>query len=99
MQSVMIDAGRIQPTTVDSARSRTPALDAGRALASALGLDPAKVTMAPAPSGRQLASCNRRLIERLRQMMNASDNVMAEASAGGGQATTGRAASPAPSTR
>jgi D-alanyl-D-alanine carboxypeptidase/D-alanyl-D-alanine-endopeptidase (penicillin-binding protein 4) len=81
MQSVMIDAGRIQPTTVDSARSRTPALDAGRALASALRLDPAKVTMAAsAPTGRQLASVQSApLIERLRQMMNASDNVMAEA--------------------
>ena len=40
IESVMIDAGRIQPTTVDSRRSRTPALDAGRALAKALGLDP-----------------------------------------------------------
>ncbi|MCV7176553.1 D-alanyl-D-alanine carboxypeptidase/D-alanyl-D-alanine endopeptidase [Mycolicibacterium sphagni] len=83
MQSVMIDAGRIQPTTVDSARSRTPALDAGRALASALGLDPAKVTMAATPpTGRQLAAVQSApLIERLRQMMNASDNVMAEATA------------------
>ncbi|MXI82115.1 hypothetical protein GR254_24910, partial [Mycobacterium tuberculosis] len=33
-------AGRIQPTTVNSRRSRTPALDAGRELAKALGLDP-----------------------------------------------------------
>ncbi|MEZ0357157.1 D-alanyl-D-alanine carboxypeptidase/D-alanyl-D-alanine-endopeptidase [Mycobacterium sp. SA01] len=81
MQSVMIDAGRIQPTTVDSARSRTPALDAGRALASALGVDPAKVTMAARPpTGRQLAAVQGApLMERLRQMMNASDNVMAEA--------------------
>ncbi|GAY18182.1 D-alanyl-D-alanine carboxypeptidase/D-alanyl-D-alanine-endopeptidase [Mycobacterium sp. shizuoka-1] len=80
MQSVMIDAGRTQPTTVDSARSRTPALDAGRALAAALGVDPAKVTMAGrAPTGRQLASVQSApLMERLRQMMNASDNVMAE---------------------
>ncbi|BBY58015.1 D-alanyl-D-alanine carboxypeptidase/D-alanyl-D-alanine endopeptidase [Mycolicibacterium sarraceniae] len=80
MQSVMIDAGRIQPTTAESARSRTPALDAGRALASALGLDPAKVAMAPnPPTGRQLAAVQSApLIERLRQMMNASDNVMAE---------------------
>jgi serine-type D-Ala-D-Ala carboxypeptidase/endopeptidase (penicillin-binding protein 4) len=80
MQAVMVDAGRIQPTTVDSARSRTPALDAGRALATALGVDPAKVTMAPGPpTGRQLASVQGApLVERLRQMMNASDNVMAE---------------------
>ncbi|KDE99419.1 D-alanyl-D-alanine carboxypeptidase [Mycolicibacterium aromaticivorans JS19b1 = JCM 16368] len=80
IQSVMIDAGRIQPTTVDSARSRTPALDAGRALASALGVDPAKVTMAARPpTGKQLAAVQGApLMERLRQMMNASDNVMAE---------------------
>jgi D-alanyl-D-alanine carboxypeptidase/D-alanyl-D-alanine-endopeptidase (penicillin-binding protein 4) len=92
MQSVMIDAGRIQPTTVDSARSRTPALDAGRALASALGVDPAKVTMAPGPpTGRQLAAVQGApLIERLRQMMNASDNVMAEAIAREVARATGR---------
>ncbi|APE18045.1 D-alanyl-D-alanine carboxypeptidase/D-alanyl-D-alanine endopeptidase [Mycolicibacterium pallens] len=92
MQSVMIDAGRIQPTTVDSARSRTPALDAGRALATALGVDPAKVTMAPGPpTGRQLASVQGApLIERLRQMMNASDNVMAESIAREVAKATGR---------
>jgi D-alanyl-D-alanine carboxypeptidase/D-alanyl-D-alanine-endopeptidase (penicillin-binding protein 4) len=80
VQSVMLDAGRIQPTTVESRRSPTPALDAGRALAIALGLDPAKVTMAPGPAGgRQLASVQSApMIERVRQMMVASDNVMAE---------------------
>ncbi len=51
MEAAMIDAGRIQPTTVNSRRSRTPALDAGRELAKALGLDPAAVTIASAPSG------------------------------------------------
>ena len=76
----MLDAGRIQPTTFESRRSPTPALDAGRALAVALGLDPATVTFAPGPAGgRQLASVQSApLIERLRQMMTASDNVMAE---------------------
>ncbi len=80
IQAVMLDAGRIQPTTMESRRSPTPALDAGRALAVALGIDPAKVTFAPGPAGgRQLASVQSApLIERLRQMMNASDNVMAE---------------------
>ena len=80
IQSVMLDAGRIQPTTFESRRSPTPALDAGRALAVALGLDPAKVTFAPGPAGgRQLASVQSApLMERLRQMMTASDNVMAE---------------------
>ena len=44
IESVMIDAGRIQPSTVNSRRSKTPALDAGRELAKALGMDPAAVT-------------------------------------------------------
>ena len=80
IQAVMLDAGRIQPTTLESRRSLTPALDAGRALAVALAVDPAKVTYAPGPAGgRQLASVQSApLMERLRQMMNASDNVMAE---------------------
>lgn len=80
IQSVMLDAGRIQPTTEESRRSPTPALDAGRALAVALGVDPAKVTFAPGPAeGRQLASVQSApLMERLAQMMHNSDNVMAE---------------------
>ena len=80
IQSVMLDAGRTQPTTLESRRSPTPALDAGRAVAVALGVDPAKVTYAPGPAGgRQLASVQSApLMERLRQMMTASDNVMAE---------------------
>ncbi len=80
IESVMIDAGRIQPSTVNSRRSRTPALDAGRELAKALGLDPGAVTIAKAPSGaRQLAVVQSApLIQRLSQMMDHSDNVMAE---------------------
>ena len=80
IQAVMLDCGRIQPTTEESRRSPTPALDAGRALAVALGVDPEKVTFAPGPAdGRQLASVQSApLMERLRQMMTASDNVMAE---------------------
>jgi D-alanyl-D-alanine carboxypeptidase/D-alanyl-D-alanine-endopeptidase (penicillin-binding protein 4) len=55
-------------------------LDAGRALAVALGIDPARVTFAPGPAGgRQLASVQSApLMARLLEMMNASDNVMAE---------------------
>jgi D-alanyl-D-alanine carboxypeptidase/D-alanyl-D-alanine-endopeptidase (penicillin-binding protein 4) len=81
MESVMLDGGRIQPVTVDSKRSATPALDAGRALATALGVDPGTVTIVGAPpdGGHQIASVQSPpLIERLRQMMNESDNVMAE---------------------
>jgi serine-type D-Ala-D-Ala carboxypeptidase/endopeptidase (penicillin-binding protein 4) len=80
MEAVMLDGGRTQPVSVDSARSTTPALDAGRALAVALGLNPAAVTMRPAPvTGKRLAAVQSpTLIERLRQMMLESDNVMAE---------------------
>lgn len=95
IQSVMLDAGRIQPTTVESRRSPTPALDAGRALAVALGISPAKVTFAPGPAGgRQLATVQSApLMERLRQMMTASDNVMAETIGREVARATGRPAS------
>ena len=81
MEPVMLDGGRTQPVSEESRRSVTPALDAGRALAAALGVDPATVTVLPSPfSGdRQIASVQSPpLIERLREMMNNSDNVMAE---------------------
>ncbi|HLS00114.1 MAG TPA: D-alanyl-D-alanine carboxypeptidase/D-alanyl-D-alanine-endopeptidase [Mycolicibacillus parakoreensis] len=80
IEAVMLDAGRLQPTTVESKRSTTPGLDAGRALAAALGLDPAAVTLAPTPvPGREVAAVRSApLVLRLRQMMYASDNVMAE---------------------
>ncbi len=80
MESVMLDGGRIQPVTVESRRSTTPALDAGRALAAALKVDPATVTvLSGAVPGKQIAAVQSApLIERLRQMMNESDNVMAE---------------------
>ncbi len=85
MESVMLDGGRTQPVSVESRRSRTPALDAGRALAVALRVDPAKVTVLPSGSatvggeGTVIASVQSPpLIQRLRDMMNSSDNVMAE---------------------
>jgi len=82
IESVMLDAGRIQPATDESRRSVTPALDAGRALATALGVDPQQVTVVshPAPTGaRQLAAVQSApLVDRLNEMMSVSDNVMAE---------------------
>ena len=95
IQSVMLDAGRTQPTTLESRRSATPALDAGRALAFALGVDPAKVTFAPGPAqGRQLASVQSApMMERLRVMMVASDNVLAETIAREVARATGRPSS------
>ncbi len=84
MEAVMLDGGRTQPVSVDSARSRTPALDAGRALAVALRADPATVGVLPSAfdGGKEVASVQSPpLIERLREMMNNSDNVMAESTA------------------
>jgi len=82
IESAMLDAGRIQPATDESRRSTTPALDAGRALAAALSVDPARVTAtnhAASSGARQLAAVQSApLIERLNEMMNVSDNVMAE---------------------
>ena len=81
MEAVMLDGGRTQPVSVESVRSTTPALDTGRALAIALKVDPRRVTVLPAGlrGGKEIASVQSPpLIERLREMMNASDNVMAE---------------------
>lgn len=81
IESAMLDGGRIQPTTVNSGRSLTPALDAGRALAAALKVDPRTVTVVsrPVDGAREVASVRSApLLQRLRQMMNYSDNVMAE---------------------
>ncbi|BBZ24754.1 D-alanyl-D-alanine carboxypeptidase/D-alanyl-D-alanine-endopeptidase [Mycolicibacter hiberniae] len=80
IEAVMVDGGRVQPTTVESRRSLTPALDAGRVLAAALGVDPDRVSIASAPvTGRELGAVRSApLVVRLGEMMNASDNVMAE---------------------
>ncbi|HET6732900.1 D-alanyl-D-alanine carboxypeptidase/D-alanyl-D-alanine endopeptidase [Mycobacterium sp.] len=82
MEAVMLDGGRTQPVSVESRRSTTPALDAGRALAVALEVDPATVTVLPSGlrGGTEIAAVQSPpLMARLREMMNASDNVMAEA--------------------
>jgi D-alanyl-D-alanine carboxypeptidase/D-alanyl-D-alanine-endopeptidase (penicillin-binding protein 4) len=81
IEAVMVDGGRTQPLTPESVRSFTPALDAGRSLAGALNVDPEAVTMATAPvrTGKQIASVQSApLMDRLNDMMNRSDNVMAE---------------------
>ena len=62
MEPVMLDGGRTQPVSVESKRSVTPALDAGRALAVALGVDPATVTVLPSAfaAARRSRRCSRR---------------------------------------
>jgi serine-type D-Ala-D-Ala carboxypeptidase/endopeptidase (penicillin-binding protein 4) len=95
IEAVMVDGGRIQPLTPESVRSFTPALDAGRSLAAALNIDPKAVTMAATPvrDGKQIASVQSApLMDRLNEMMNHSDNVMAECIAREAAMATGRPA-------
>ncbi|WP_371830291.1 D-alanyl-D-alanine carboxypeptidase/D-alanyl-D-alanine endopeptidase [Rhodococcoides kroppenstedtii] len=81
IEPLTLDGGRTVPTVDESPRSATPGLDTGRALARALGLDPAVVTAASAPSGAgSLATVQSApLRQRLGQMLGFSDNVLAEA--------------------
>ncbi|MDO5030578.1 MAG: D-alanyl-D-alanine carboxypeptidase/D-alanyl-D-alanine-endopeptidase [Corynebacterium sp.] len=86
VESVMVDAGRIDPTDEDSQRSATPAADAGAALATALGAknggnlaeaekDGAQLPLDPSPVATVDSAP---LITRVHDMMNFSDNVLAE---------------------
>ncbi|MEC3955517.1 D-alanyl-D-alanine carboxypeptidase/D-alanyl-D-alanine-endopeptidase [Nocardia sp. CDC153] len=81
MDPVMIDGGRLDPLVEYSPRTATPALDAGKKLATELGVDPAKVKVGNAPAGAtQLAAVQSApLRERMLQAMVHSDNVLAEA--------------------
>ena len=80
-EPLMIDGARIDPLAAESPRSPTPALDAGRVLAQALGIDPARVTLGTAtPDAATVATVlSAPLRDRLGQMMRESDNVLAEA--------------------
>jgi D-alanyl-D-alanine carboxypeptidase/D-alanyl-D-alanine-endopeptidase (penicillin-binding protein 4) len=81
IEPIMLDGGRSNPLVDESPRSTTPALDAGRALAAGLGVDPAAVTTGKATEGAdQIASVQSApLRDRLQQMIYRSDNVLAEA--------------------
>ncbi|RMI29285.1 D-alanyl-D-alanine carboxypeptidase/D-alanyl-D-alanine-endopeptidase [Nocardia stercoris] len=80
IEPVMLDGGRLDSLVEYSPRSGTPALDAGRALATALGVDPAVVHPGKAAAGAaeiaRVQSAPMR--DRLRQMMVDSDDVLAE---------------------
>lgn len=87
LDAVMLDAGRLDPYTSDSARSHNPGEDVGRALADALGAD-AEVTVAsvakemtPSLGGQDPIATvqSAPLNVRLRDMLVHSDNIMAEA--------------------
>ena len=81
IEPVMIDGARSDPLADEPPRSADPALDAGRVLAQALGVDPARVTIGRAESGAApVASVlSAPLRDRLGVMMRRSDNVLAEA--------------------
>lgn len=81
IEPVMLDGGRLNPMVEYSPRSPTPALDTGRRLALALGMDPAKVRAGKAAAGAAPVAQVRSapLWERLTQMMTDSDDVLAEA--------------------
>ncbi|WP_305093721.1 D-alanyl-D-alanine carboxypeptidase/D-alanyl-D-alanine-endopeptidase [Prescottella sp. R16] len=80
IEPVMLDGARSDPLADEPPRSATPALDAGRALAKALGVDPARVTLGAAtPGGDPVATVySAPLRDRLGVMMRRSDNVLAE---------------------
>lgn len=80
IESVMIDGGRVDPLVEYSPRTTDPALDAGRRLATELGLDPGRVRLgSAAPGAAEVASVRSApLRDRLRDMMVHSDNVLAE---------------------
>jgi len=92
LEPVMLDGARSDPAAAEPPRSATPALDAGRALAVALGADPATVALGSATAGAApLATVQSApLRDRLGQMIVHSDNVLAEAVGREVAAATGR---------
>lgn len=80
IEPIMIDGGRLDYSADYSPRTSTPALEAGRALAAELGIDPGAVRVGPAAqTGTQLAKVESAPLRvRLHDMMIHSDNVLAE---------------------
>ncbi|MEV0079277.1 D-alanyl-D-alanine carboxypeptidase [Nocardia neocaledoniensis] len=80
IEPIMLDGGRFDHTADYSPRTSTPALDAGRALAAALGVDPGAVRVGPADrTGVEIAKVESAPLRvRLHDMMIHSDNVLAE---------------------
>ena len=77
--SLMIDGARTEPLDEFSPRSDDSPAEAGRALASALGLNSPVTEAAPASGARVLASVQSApLSTRVGDMMRLSDNILAE---------------------
>ncbi len=79
IESLIADGGRIEPLDEYSPRVEDPAVSAGTALASALGVS-GRVTEATAPAGGQVVAkvTSAPLVTRVNDMMRYSDNVLAE---------------------
>src|SRR3954447_20923341 len=77
--AAMVDGARVKPGSVS--RSGQPGLDAGAALADALGVPRAAISLGQAPAGaRTLATVHSASIARLvEQALSQSDNMLAEA--------------------
>src|SRR6185312_10800219 len=77
--ATMVDGARVSPGSVT--RSGQPGLDAGAALADALGASGAAISLGEAPAGSEtLATVHSAPIERLvEQALSMSDNMLAEA--------------------
>ncbi|HEY2723353.1 MAG TPA: D-alanyl-D-alanine carboxypeptidase/D-alanyl-D-alanine-endopeptidase [Pseudonocardiaceae bacterium] len=81
IEPVMLDGGRADPRQVDSPRAAHPASAAAAELARRLGADPGSVAVGTAPPGaRVLGDVSSASVEELvTNLLNISDNVLAEA--------------------
>lgn len=82
LDSVMLDAARLNPSQSDSPRSAAPAVQVAQVLAAAIDSPGAKIRVSPEPVnvGEQVAEVfSAPLNVRLRDMLVHSDNLLAEA--------------------
>lgn len=79
ISALIVDGGRLEPLEEYSERTPRPALQAGAALATELGVD-TRVTETSAPAGAEVVASveSAPLVIRVNDMMRESDNVLAE---------------------
>ncbi|HEX4721250.1 MAG TPA: D-alanyl-D-alanine carboxypeptidase/D-alanyl-D-alanine-endopeptidase [Pseudonocardiaceae bacterium] len=82
IQPAMLDGGRLNPTQADTARTYSPALVAGQALATQLGVPTSAVavTSTPTPAGGQILGIvhSATVPDLVTNLLQISDNVLAE---------------------
>ena len=81
IKSIMLDGGRSKPKESEPPRSATPDLDAAREFAKRLGVDPSQVSTGTAPVGAQTlgAVASAPVVDLIANLLQISDNVLAEA--------------------